>query len=214
MSDAAFDRPRHPRFAWLWPRIARRLDRDAATRRIRAELAAEAHGAVVEVGCGVGSMFRHYPADAEVLAVEPEPGLRVEAGAAAEAAMRAMPGLRIRVVPGDAEHLPVDDAAADVVLASLVLCSVPDQPAALAEIRRVLRPGGSLLAYEHVRSSRGWAARLQSGVTPLWRLGAGGCRLDRDTEAAIERAGFRVVDRRPTGSEGAALVPHVSLTAR
>lgn len=214
MSGGAYEEPRFPRFARLWPRVARRLDRDPATRRIRAELAAEAHGAVVEIGCGVGSMFRFYPADADVTAVEPEPGLRAAARAAAEAAAAATPGLRIRVEAGDAEHLPVADDAADVVLASLVLCSVPDQAAALAEIRRVLRPEGVLLAYEHVRSARRWAAALQRGVTPLWSLGAGGCRLDRDTEAAITAAGFEIVGRRTTGSEHAALTPHLSVTAR
>jgi SAM-dependent methyltransferase len=97
---------------------------------------------------------------------------------------------------GVADALPLDDASVDAAVCSLVLCSVPDQRPALAELRRVLRAGGEVRLFEHVRSTRAGKARVQyafdrSGVWP--RL-AGGCHCARDTLAAIVEAGFRVSD--------------------
>src|SRR5207302_11033986 len=85
---------------------------------------------------------------------------------------------------------PAPDGSFDTAIASLVLCSVPDQSAALAEIRRVLKPGGELRFYEHVRSPKRMVAGIQSAVTPVWSRLGGGCHLNRDTESAIAAAGF------------------------
>src|SRR6184192_3710117 len=107
-------------------------------------------GRVLEVGAGNGLNFVHYPDTVtEVVAIEPEPFLRARAEEAAN-----LTTVPIRVVDGVAGRLPVDDQSMDAAVASLVLCSVPDQAAALAELRRVIRPGGQLRFYEHVHSDR------------------------------------------------------------
>jgi len=150
-------------------------------------LVAGLRGVVIEVGAGNGRTFAHYPPGvAEVVAVEPEDGLR----ALAEEAALSAP-VPVRVVAADADHLPVADGSADAVVASLVLCSVPDQASALAEVVRVLRPGGELRYYEHVRSA-GVAGVLQDVVSPLWPLVAGGCHPNRRTSEAIGAAGLAV----------------------
>jgi ubiquinone/menaquinone biosynthesis C-methylase UbiE len=153
----------------------------------RRRLVAGLRGRVVEIGAGNGRMFAHYPSEVtEVVAVEPEDTLR----ALAEEAAGSAP-VPVRVVAGDADHLPVPDASADAVVASLVLCSVPDQESALAEIVRVLRTGGELRYYEHVRSA-GIVGVLEDVVSPLWPLFAGGCHLNRRTSEAIGATGLRV----------------------
>jgi ubiquinone/menaquinone biosynthesis C-methylase UbiE len=166
--------------------IADRKGADAYRRRLLADLS----GHVIEVGAGSGIQFRHYPyAVTEVLAIEPEPNLR----AMAEAAARQAP-VTVRVVPGTAEALPAPDAAVDAGVSAGLLCSVPDPAAALAELARVIRPGGELRFYEHVASLRPRAARLQRGLdaSGAWARAMGGCHTSRDTEAAITRAGFRI----------------------
>lgn len=158
-------------------------------------------------------MFAHYPpAVASVLAVEPDPYLRERAVQAAGEA-----SVPVTVVDGRADALPVGDASFDAAVYSLVLCSVPDLAAALAEARRVLRPGGELRFYEHVRSASRVVGVLEDAVTPLWRRSAGGCHPNRDTVAAIRNAGFVVGDVHRFGFSGAPLAPklaHVLGTAR
>jgi ubiquinone/menaquinone biosynthesis C-methylase UbiE len=123
-----------------------------------------------------------------VLGVEPEPYLREAARRSAEAA--AVP---IEVVDGIADELPADDGTFDAAVASLVLCSVPDQRAALREIRRVLRSCGELRFFEHVRADTRGLYRVQRLVdASIWPLLFGGCHTGRDTGAAIEAAGFRL----------------------
>ena len=114
----------------------------------------------------------------------------------------------MRVTSGTAAELGLGPGSADAVVVSGVLCSVPDQGVALAEFRRVLRPGGELRFYEHVRSRRGGFARWQRVVDPIWSRLMGGCRTHRDTVAAIEAAGFRVERCRGFGfPPGARLYP-------
>jgi ubiquinone/menaquinone biosynthesis C-methylase UbiE len=146
-------------------------------------------GRVVEVGAGNGLNFVHYPeAVSEVVAVEPESYLR---GHAAEAAAGA--AVSVRVVGGVAERLPLGDSSVDAGVASLVLCSVPDQDTALQELLRVIRPGGQLRFYEHVVSRKGRAARIQGAAdATFWPTVGGGCHMARNTGRAIERAGFVV----------------------
>ncbi|WP_460366413.1 class I SAM-dependent methyltransferase [Actinocorallia lasiicapitis] len=147
-------------------------------------------GRVVEIGAGNGLNFPHYPDGVgEVVAVEPQPHLRSIAQRNAAAAPVA-----VTVVDGFADRLPVDDASCDAAVASLVLCTVPDQGAALAEIRRVLRPGGQLRFFEHVQDSQAGRRRIQKALdaTRIWPWFGGGCHCSRDTRAVIERAGFTI----------------------
>ena len=177
----------NPLFARFFHRFCGR-DRGNGERDLRVELLAGATGRVVEVGPGNGINFPHYPRSvAEVIAVEPEPYLRSQAEKSATHA-----SVPVRVMPGLADALELEPDSVDAVVACGVLCSVPDQNAALAEFHRVLRPGGELRFYEHVRSRRPGFARWQSRVDPLWTRLFGGCHADRDTLDAIQRAGFRL----------------------
>lgn len=109
--------------------------------------------------------------------------------------------MSVTVVAGHADALPAPDGSFDAAVASLVLCSVPDQSSALAELARVLRPGGQLRFYEHVRSGRPVVGRAEDLIAPVWSRLAGGCHPNRDTAAAIRAAGFVIddVERVPFG---------------
>jgi ubiquinone/menaquinone biosynthesis C-methylase UbiE len=177
----------HPWFARVYERIAPRFDAKGGADH-RDELLAGLDGRVVEVGAGTGLNFDHYPeAVTEVVAVEPEPYLRRKAEVAAEHTP-----ITITVVDGVADQLPVETGSCDAGVASLVLCSVSDQSAALRELHRVIRPGGELRFYEHIQSSSPALARLQRGIDIVWPRLAGGCHTSRDTVAAISAAGFQV----------------------
>ncbi len=182
---------RHPVFARVFERLSAKEQEQGAAEH-REELLAGLEGRVIEVGAGHGLNFAHYPATVtEVIAVEPEDYLRRKAlQAAAQAAVN------VKVVDGLADALPAEDASCDAGVASLVLCGVPSQAAALAELRRVIRPGGELRFYEHVISESPGLARFQHAITPVWRQFAGGCHADRDTKAAIEQAGFVIEQSR------------------
>jgi ubiquinone/menaquinone biosynthesis C-methylase UbiE len=174
-------------FARAYERCAKVADARGASAH-RDELLAGLAGRVIEIGAGSGANFDHYPeAVTEVVAVEPEPYLR---GVAERAA--ATTGGRVRVVDGVADALPARDGEFDAAVASLVLCSVPDQQRALREIHRVLRPGGELRFYEHVRAGAAGVATAQRVLDVVWPLFTGGCHTSRDTPAAIEAAGFTV----------------------
>jgi SAM-dependent methyltransferase len=176
----------HPIFARLFDRLVRKADPQQADHR--RELLAGLSGRVIEVGAGNGINFANYPPEVtEVVAVEPEAYLRDKAAAAAPGAP-----VPVTVVDGLADALPVEDASFDAAVASLVLCSVSDQARALAEIARVLKPGGELRFYEHVLSHDAKVARRQNRIEPVWRFCGGGCHPNRDTPAAIEAAGFHI----------------------
>jgi SAM-dependent methyltransferase len=166
-------------FTWCGARNEERGNRD-----LRRELLAGLSGRVMEVGAGHGLNFPHYPASvAEVVAVEPEPYLRGRAVGAA-----AVAPVAVRVVDGTAAELPAADGEFDAIVVSGLLCSVADVPAALAEFQRVLRPGGQLRFYEHVRSRDPVFARLQGAADWFWPHLMGGCHVQRQTRAAIGQA--------------------------
>lgn len=154
---------------------------------LRRELAAGLAGRVLEIGCGTGAMFAYYGRDVEVEAIEPDAEFR----ALAIEKARAHPN--VRVSDGDAMRLDFDDATFDVVLVSLVLCSVPSVDAALREVHRVLRPGGRLRLLEHVRSTSALAGALMHVANPLWLLAnKQGCNMNRRPLPLIEAAGFAI----------------------
>jgi ubiquinone/menaquinone biosynthesis C-methylase UbiE len=147
-------------------------------------------GRVLEIGAGNGVNFSRYPESVEeVVALEPEPFLRAKAEQAARRAR-----VRIGVQAGVAAPLPFAAESFDAAVACLVLCTVPDLRAALAELRRVLKPDGELRFLEHVRSTTRAKAAVQRAFdgSGLWPLFGGGCHCSRATTAAIGEAGFRV----------------------
>ncbi|MDA0269856.1 MAG: methyltransferase domain-containing protein [Chloroflexi bacterium] len=174
---------------------------------VRDALVGDLVGDVIEVGCGPGSNFAHYRAAARVTAVDSNPHMLAAARRAAERAEA-----EITVLEADALRLPVGDASADAYVTALVLCSVADVEAALREARRVLRPGGQLRLFEHVRSHRPAFARLQRWLSPAWSVVADGCHLDRDPVAALHAAGFDDIVIEATSGGG--LVPMVLVSAR
>ncbi len=203
----------HPVVARMWDRISRKAEARGQGEH-RDQLLRDLAGRVVEVGAGNGINFPHYPASVEqVVAVEPERHLRERAvGAAARAPVP------VEVVDAVGGRLPFEEGSFDAGVACLVLCTVPDQPAALAELRRVIRSGGELRFYEHVVAQRPGLARLMRAADrTFWPRVAGGCHMSRDTGAALERAGFVVESLRRFPFSPAPLqpaVPHILGVAR
>ncbi len=183
----------------------------------RRELLSPLRGHVVEIGAGTGANLPHLGGGVEHLTLlEPTPEmaerLRVRASRAASN------GTRVEVLEAPAEALPVGDGQVDAVVSTLVLCSVDDLAGSLAEIRRVLRPGGRLVLLEHV-AARGRAHRVQRLLEPAWRVAARGCHLTRDTGAALVDAGFDTAGIAPWrlpagGPTGAAIAGSAWLRAR
>lgn len=179
---------RHPLYARFYAWLAPLEDR-AGVAEHRRDLTLGLRGRVLELGVGTGLSFRHYPPEVErLVAVEPEPTMRANAARAAREV-----ALDVQLVDGTADALPLADASVDAAVVSQVLCAVPDQARALAELRRVLRPTGELRFYEHVLSPHEAGRRVQRALdATVWPRTMGGCRLARDTGAAITAAGFEV----------------------
>ncbi len=173
----------HRLFAAVYDRFNDRAERAWLGER-RAGLLAQTHGQVLEIGAGTGANLTHYRGVGRVVVAEPDPAMRARLRSRLSAAT-----VPVEVSEAVGEDLPFPDASFDFVVSTLVLCSVVDPDATLEELHRVLHPGGQLLALEHVRGT-GRRALWQDRLTPLWRIGAGGCHPNRDTAAAIERAGF------------------------
>jgi ubiquinone/menaquinone biosynthesis C-methylase UbiE len=161
---------------------------EAGLREMRRETLAEASGRTIDLGAGTGANLGLYPeAVTELVLAEPDPHMLrrlrpklAEAGVAAE------------IVQASAESLPFEDASFDTAVFTLVLCTVPDPAAALAEAARVLKPGGRLLFVEHVRSQEPGLARWQDRLHGPWKFFGDGCNCNRDTVAAIESSPLTV----------------------
>jgi ubiquinone/menaquinone biosynthesis C-methylase UbiE len=159
--------------------------------KLRAWLTTGAKGFVVEIGCGTGRNLTRYSTDTRVFGVDPLPDALRRARRRAPSAM---------LVCASAEALPFARSSFDTAVFSLVLCSVPNPLAALAEVRRILKSDGSLRMLEHVRSDVPWQARLQDFIQPLWTRVTGGCHPNRETETAVRGAGFRIDVSRANGN--------------
>lgn len=147
-----------------------------------------ARGSVLELGAGTGLNLPHYPVGLERLVLaEPEPNMAETLRRRAEKL-----GRQVEIVRAPGELLPFEDDSFDTVVSTLVLCTVVDPARTLAEVRRVLRPGGSLLFLEHVRSENPRLARWQDRLHGAWKSFGDGCNCNRSTLTAIEDAGFDV----------------------
>lgn len=149
-------------------------------------------GRILEIGAGTGANFAWLPEDSEILALEPSLAMHEALMKNAKAS-----GRPVTLLPASAERLPLDDDSVDTVVASLVLCTVGDPDAVLAEIRRVLKPGGTFRFVEHVAahpaSPRRW---VQAAIARPWAWLFEGCDTRRDTPRYLERAGFTSLEVR------------------
>jgi ubiquinone/menaquinone biosynthesis C-methylase UbiE len=165
------------------------LDRGLDTEEMRGERSAllqSAAGRVLEIGPGTGLNFPHYPqATRHLLTVSPDATLATRALQRAE-----QHELQLEHLTSTGSSLPIDDESVDTVVATLVLCTVPEPRELLDEVRRVLAPNGKLLVFEHVLADSALHAGLQHFATPFSRVFACGCRPNRRTRETIEAAGF------------------------
>ncbi len=185
------DIPR-PLFARLYAVAAPRMEQ-AGLAALRDEFLSGLTGQVVEVGCGNGMNFSHYPRSVSTVhAVEPEPHLRELARTAAADAP-----VEVIVTGGTGSALPLEDNSVDAAVLCMVLCSVPSPEATVAELMRVLRPGGTVAVLEH-RVSRKSGFRLvqKAADATLWPFFTGGCHLSRDPMASLREGGFTVATER------------------
>lgn len=157
----------------------------------RAALIPLARGNVLEVGAGTGLNFRYYDASQVqcIHALDPSAGMHRLALQRADAI-----GIPVKPLTLGAETIQADDASFDTVVSTFTLCTIPDAVAALAEMRRVLKPGGQLLFCEHGTAPEASVRRWQDRLTPLWKPLAGGCHLNRDVPAMLRRGGFAIDD--------------------
>ena len=193
-------------YAAGYDRFTARAEKKSDAGAHRRALVGDAKGEVIEIGAGTGRNLVEYEAAARVVAVEPDPGMR--ARAERRAARARVP---VEVVDGDAQALPFPDASFDTAVMSLVLCTIADPGLALGEARRVLRPGGTLRFYEHVRSDDAALAARQDRWCRPWRWFGRGCHPNRETIGLIERSGFRVRERTDVPLAGVPSIvrPHV-----
>jgi ubiquinone/menaquinone biosynthesis C-methylase UbiE len=194
MIETGIERQVRPRSA-VWLRIMALvydpfvwLGELAGMRRRRRTLVSRARGRVVEIGAGTGLNIAHYPESIDDLVLlEPEPAMRRKLTRRLQ--RHARPA---RIIDAPAECLPLTDDSVDTVVSTLVLCTVEDPERALAEIARVLRPGGQLLFVEHVRASSRLLAAWQDYLFRPWRGFAGGCCCNRPTVELMRACGFAV----------------------
>jgi ubiquinone/menaquinone biosynthesis C-methylase UbiE len=145
-----------------------------------------AQGRVVEVGVGSGLNLPLYRIGAtEVLGLEPHPGLL-------KMASEQIGHTRTTLIEGSAESIPLENRSVDTVVTTWTLCTIPDIAAALAEMRRILKPTGQLLLVEHGLSPDEKVRKWQHRLTPVWKRITGGCHLDRPVAELVQSAGFRM----------------------
>lgn len=208
MSDAPERGRWHERLhAWIIMRASRHHAR--LVERRRRALLDGLRGRVLEIGPGAGTNLAYLRRDVRWMGVEPNPAMRDYLRQ--EAARLGFARGAVDVRAGTAERLPVSDGSMDAVVSTLVLCSVRDLRAALAEVRRVLRPGGRFVFLEHVAAPRGSGLRrVQRAVRGPWSLAGDGCHPDREIGAAIERAGFARVELERFRVKLPVVAPHIA----
>jgi len=200
-------------FAWAYHNLGANVASpdDALTREVRIPLLEQAVGNVLEVGAGDGANLPYYVEHIDLTLVEPNPHMAAYLREAA-----AEYSFVNNIVEASGESMPFDDAQFDTVITTHVLCSVKNQPQVLSEIRRVLKPGGKFLFFEHVTAVPGQNGyKLQRLIDPLWYVLVDGCHLTHDTGSVIRAAGFSNLDLVEHHAEHypSIVAPHVYGTA-
>ncbi|MEC2055079.1 class I SAM-dependent methyltransferase [Peribacillus psychrosaccharolyticus] len=158
---------------------------------VRKDLLQRANGSVLEIGSGTGVNFPYYHSVTKVTAIEPSQHM-IERSRK----RREMSVVPIQIIQDNAERLPFDDDTFDTVVATLVLCTIPNPEAALQEMKRVCKPEGKILMFEHVKMNNVVLANLQEYLTPLWKKVCDGCCLNRDTLQMINENGLQIVHKK------------------
>ncbi|MBV9689630.1 MAG: class I SAM-dependent methyltransferase [Ktedonobacteraceae bacterium] len=179
----------HPTFAAFYNWLASRTPSFRLVEPLRRETAGQAYALVLEVGVGTGLNFPFYVAGQveRVEAVDPDAAMLVYADRNQTKA-----SVPITLTQASAEALPFADQTFDSAVVTLVFCSVTDPMRGLQEVQRVLKPGGTLLLFEHVRAQGAMAARLQDALVPLTTRVCGNCHWNRDTLQTVKAAGFHI----------------------
>lgn len=181
----------------IMPRVIAAGMKNKVVTRYRSRIPALASGTVLEVGIGSGLNLPYYTRDVtRLIGLEPSALLRDEASEAARKAL-----FPVELLAAGAENIPLESGSVDAVVSTWTLCSIPDLAGSLAEMRRVLRPGGRLLFFEHGRAPDAAVSRWQDRLAPLFR-GLVGCNPNRQIDNDIVAAGFRMVDIERSYLEG------------
>jgi len=179
---------------WILPALIDLAMRNKHLRPYRQRVAGAAEGRVLEIGIGSGLNLPFYARRAEqIFGLDPSPRLLARARRKAQRTP-----VDIRLLTGSAECIPLADRSIDTIVTTWTACSIPQVATALADMRRVLKPGGRLLFVEHGRAPEPGVALWQDRLNPLWRRISGGCQLNRKIDHLIDDAGFRI-DRLETG---------------
>jgi ubiquinone/menaquinone biosynthesis C-methylase UbiE len=176
-------------------------------KRLRRVLLREVRGEVLEIGVGTGANLPFYDGEVgRITAVDVNPARLVGTMTRAQVVNGRPP---IHISAADAQQLPFADNRFDTVVSTLVFCSIPEPMAALAEIRRVLRPNGRFLLLEHVRGLNPITRRLTDWLHPAWFALQGSCHLNRETAVSVQAAGFHIEE---TSSHGWGVIQIIKVT--
>lgn len=184
----------HPIVAALYDRVLAPVEH-AGLGEIRTETLSLAEGNTLEIAAGNGHNLGHYPQTvSELVLAEPDPHMYSRLLQRMDEVPVGVGGRppEMAAIQASAEDLPFDSGSFDSVVCTLGLCTIPDPTRALSEVRRVLKPSGRYFFVEHVRSQTASSARWQDLITPLWRVVAGGCHPNRDSESLLEAVGFEM----------------------